>query len=104
MNMITTKDGTEIYYKELGSGQSVVFSHGCSSQPWNGSEMDTYADDISEFIETLNLNGIDMIGYSNGGGEVTRYIERHGTKSVAKYVMVCAVRPLAETVMRRKIM
>jgi non-heme chloroperoxidase len=125
MSTITTKDGTQIYYKDWGTGQPVVFSHGwplnsdsweaqmmflaahgyrCiahdrrghgrSSQPWNGNDMDTYADDLLTLIETLDLKDIVLIGFSAGGGEVARYIGRHGTKLLSKVALVAAVPPL----------
>jgi non-heme chloroperoxidase len=68
--------------------------HGRSSQPWNGNDMDTYADDLAEVIEHLDLHDIVLIGHSTGGGEVTRYIGRHGTSRVAKAVLVGAIPPL----------
>jgi non-heme chloroperoxidase len=68
--------------------------HGRSSQPWNGNEMDTYADDLAALMETLDLNGVTLIGFSTGGGEVARYIGRHGTARLAKAALISAVPPL----------
>jgi non-heme chloroperoxidase len=125
MGTIRTKDGTDIYYKDWGTGRPVVFSHGwpltadawedqmfflaergfrCiahdrrghgrSSQPWHGNDLDTYADDLAALAEALDLDGAVHVGHSTGGGEVARYIGRHGTKRVAKAVLVGAIPPL----------
>ncbi len=125
MPTVVTKDGTEIYYKDWGSGQPVLFSHGWplnsdaweaqmlfvaehgyraiahdrrghgrSSQPWGGNTMDTYADDLATLIEALDLRDLVLVGHSTGGGEITRYMGRHGTDRVAKAVLVGAVPPL----------
>ena len=127
MSYLTTKDGTQIFYKDWGpqDGQVVTFSHGwpltsdnwenqmfflashgyrCvahdrrghgrSDQPWTGNEMDTYADDLLALFEHLDLKGATMVGHSTGGGEVARFIGRHGTSRVAKAVLVSAVPPI----------
>jgi len=122
---ITTKDGAQIYYKDWGSGQPIVFSHGWpltaddwdgqmlffgmrgyrviahdrrghgrSTQTWDGNEMDTYADDLATLTEKLDLKQAIHVGHSTGGGEVARYIGRHGTERVAKAVLISAVPPL----------
>jgi len=122
---VTVKDGTQIYFKDWGSGQPIVFSHGwpltadawdaqmvflasrgfrCiahdrrghgrSTQPWNGNEMDTYADDLATLTEALDLRNAIHVGHSTGGGEVARYLGRHGTSRVAKAVLIGAVPPL----------
>jgi len=124
-SMITTKDGTEIYYKDWGKGPVVTFSHGWplssdawdgqmlflvqngfraiahdrrghgrSSQASSGNDMDGYADDLAAVIETLDLKDAMLVGHSTGGGEVARYIGRHGTKRVAKAVLIAAVPPI----------
>lgn len=125
MPMITTKDKTQIYYKDWGQGEPVVFSHGWplsadawdaqmfflaeqgyrvvahdrrghgrSSQPWDGHNMDTYADDLATLIKELDLKNVTLVGHSAGGGEVARYIRRHGDINVKNIVLIGAVPPL----------
>ncbi len=125
MATFETPDGTRIYYKDWGTGQPVVFSHGWplsadawedqmfflgqrgyrviahdrrghgrSDQPWTGNDMDTYADDLAALVETLALKDVIHVGHSTGGGEVARYIGRHGTKRVAAAVLIAAIPPL----------
>lgn len=125
MSTFTTRDGTQLYYKDWGSGPVVSFSHGwplnsdawesqmfhlasngfrCiahdrrghgrSSQPWQGNDMDTYADDLNELFTALDLKNVMMVGHSTGGGEVARYLGRHGSQRVSKAVLMGAVTPV----------
>ena len=125
MPFATSTDGTQIFYKDWGSGQPVVFSHGWpltadawdpqlkvmadngfravahdrrgggrSGQPWDGNNLDTYADDLASVIEALDLHDVILVGHSTGGGEVTRYLGRHGSARVAKAVLLGAIPPL----------
>ncbi len=125
MPYITTKDATEIYYKDWGAGQPIVLSHGwplCSdsweaqmfhlasngfrviahdrrghgrsTQTWEGNEMDTYADDLAQLMDALDLKEAIMMGFSTGGGEVARYVGRHGTGRVSKLGLISSVPPL----------
>jgi len=125
MPTISSKDGTQLFYKDWGKGQPVVFSHGWpltaddwdaqmiffgargyrviahdrrghgrSTQTWDGNEMNTYADDLAALTEKLDLKNAIHVGHSTGGGEVARYIGRHGTKRVAMAVLISAVPPL----------
>ena len=124
-SFVTAADGAQIFYKDWGSGQPIVFSHGWplsaddwdaqmiffanqgyrviahdrrghgrSSQTWGGNEMDTYADDLFALVETLDLKDAIHVGHSTGGGEVARYLGRHGTDRAAKAALISAVPPL----------
>jgi non-heme chloroperoxidase len=125
MPYITTKDGTQIFYKDWGKGQPIAFSHGWpltaddwdaqmlhfgqqgyrviahdrrghgrSTQTWDGNEMDTYADDLAAVFDVLDVKNVIMVGHSTGGGEVARYLGRHGAARVSKAVLMSSVPPL----------
>ncbi|MEU4557695.1 alpha/beta hydrolase [Actinoplanes sp. NPDC023936] len=125
MSFVTTSDGTQIFYKDWGTGRPVVLSHGWplnsdsweaqqlflaengyrviahdrrghgkSTQTWHGNEMDTYAADLAAVIDHLDLRDVTLVGFSTGGGEITRYIGNYGTARVAQAVLVSAVPPL----------
>jgi len=125
MSYITAKDGTQIYYKDWGTGPVVTFSHGWplnsdmwdgqmlflaqqgfrvvahdrrghgrSSQASSGNDMNGYADDLAAVIEALDLTDVTLVGHSTGGGEVARYVARHGTKRVARVVLIAAIPPI----------
>ena len=132
MPTIKVRDGAEIYYKDWGTGQPIVFSHGWplsgddwdgqmlffgqlgyrviahdrrghgrSSQTWDGNDMNTYADDLAELFEALNLKDAIMVGHSTGGGEVIRYLGRHGSKRVAKAAISVRRNPFTRRNCRR---
>ena len=125
MGTFSAKDGTRLYYKDWGTGQPIVFSHGWplsadawddqmlflgqngyrviahdrrghgrSEQPWSGNDLDTYADDLAELVNVLKIENVVHVGHSTGGGEVARYIARHGTKRVAGAVLIGSITPL----------